>query len=62
MNRATAISRLPEPYAAAMRLHDQGFDDRIAARLGIDPAGVPALLRLAEAKLQRLLDPDATGC
>jgi DNA-directed RNA polymerase specialized sigma24 family protein len=58
MDRATAMSRLPEPYAAALRLHDMGDDDRIAERLGIEPAGVPALLRLATAKLKRLVQSD----
>jgi hypothetical protein len=34
------------------------LDNRIAERLSIDPTGVPALLRLAEAKLTRLLSDD----
>jgi DNA-directed RNA polymerase specialized sigma24 family protein len=60
VDRASAIARLPEAYAAAIHLHDVGSDDQIADRLGIDPAGVPALLRLAEAKLGRLLDSEGT--
>ena len=58
MDRTTDLSCLPEPYAAALRLHDRGLDDRIADELGIDPAGVPALLQLAEAKLVRLMEAD----
>ena len=59
MDRATALTRLPEPYAAALRLHDRGLDDdQIADQLGIDPAGIPALVRLADAKLARVLDPE----
>ncbi len=56
MDRATAIRRLPEPYAAALKLHDEGFDDLIADRLDIEPEAVRTLLRLAEAKLARLVD------
>jgi DNA-directed RNA polymerase specialized sigma24 family protein len=58
VDRASAITRLPEPYAVAIHLHDVGRDDEIAGRLGIDAAGVPALLKLGEAKLARLLDAD----
>jgi hypothetical protein len=58
MDRATAISRLPESYAAALKLHDERLDDRLADLLGIEPASVPALLRLANAKLARLVDAD----
>ncbi len=39
-------------YAAALELHDAGFDDEeLAQRIGVDPAAVPALLELARAKL-----------
>ena len=56
VDRTAALSRLPEPYAAALRLHDEGRDDPIADELTIDGAGVPALLQLAEAKLARLTE------
>jgi hypothetical protein len=48
------IGRLPEAYAVALRLHERGRDDAIAERLGIDPQSVAPLLRVAEAKLERL--------
>jgi DNA-directed RNA polymerase specialized sigma24 family protein len=57
MDRAEAVRLLPEAYARALTLRDQGQDDtRIAAALGIVPEAIGPLLRLAEAKLQRLLD------
>jgi hypothetical protein len=57
MDRAEAVRLLPEKYAHALVLRDQGYDDtRIAAALDIVPEAIGPLLRLAEAKLQRLLD------
>jgi hypothetical protein len=56
VDRDTAITHLPEPYATALVLHDHGHDDAIAERFRVAPEGIPALLRLAEAKLARLLD------
>jgi hypothetical protein len=57
MDRAEAVRLLPEKYARALVLRDQGCDDvRIAAALDIVPEAIGPLLRLAEAKLQRLLD------
>jgi DNA-directed RNA polymerase specialized sigma24 family protein len=57
MDRAEAVRLLPEKYARALVLRDQGYDDaRIAAALGIVPEAIGPLLRLAEAKLQQLLD------
>ena len=50
-----AITHLPANYATALVLHEQGRDDEIPERLGIASESVPALLRLAEAKLARLL-------
>jgi DNA-directed RNA polymerase specialized sigma24 family protein len=56
MDRAAAVRLLPEAYARALTLRAQGHDDaRIAAALGIVPEAIGPLLRLAEAKLQRLL-------
>ena len=52
MDRVRALAELPVAHAVALRLRAAGADDRaIAAALGIDPAGVPALLEVAEAKL-----------
>jgi hypothetical protein len=57
MDRAEAVRLLPETYARALTLRDQGCDNaRIAAALGIVPEGIGMLLRVAEAKLQQLLD------
>jgi len=46
-------------HAVALRLRAVGADDlAIAAALGIDAAGVPALLEVAEAKLSAELARD----
>jgi|GraSoiStandDraft_54_1057290.scaffolds.fasta_scaffold102987_4 hypothetical protein len=59
MDRNTAIDRLPEAYAAALRLQDDGHDDNaIAARLDLAPAAVGPLLRVATAKLHTILAAD----
>jgi DNA-directed RNA polymerase specialized sigma24 family protein len=51
------VRLLPKQYARALTLRDQGCDNaQIAAALGIVPEGIGTLLRLAEAKLQQLLD------
>ena len=58
MERSTAIDRLPEAYAAALRLQDEGHDDKaIAAHLGLAPEAVGPLLSMAAAKLRTLLAP-----
>jgi DNA-directed RNA polymerase specialized sigma24 family protein len=57
MDRADAVRLLPEKYARALTLRDEGCDNaRIAAALGIVPEAIGTLLRVAEAKLQQLLD------
>jgi hypothetical protein len=57
MDRAEAVRLLPTKYARALTLRDQGCNNaRIAAELGIVPEGIGTLLRVAEAKLQQLLD------
>lgn len=62
MDRAVALDQLPDVYAAALRLQDQGHDPAsIADTLRVDPAGMGALLDLAEAKLARILTDDPTG-
>jgi len=56
MDRGTAIDCLPEAYANALRLYDQGHDNEaIAARLNLPPEAVGPLLRLAAAILQTIL-------
>jgi hypothetical protein len=52
VDRDRALGELPLAHAVALRLQAAGADEQtIAAALGIDPAGVPALLAVAEAKL-----------
>jgi DNA-directed RNA polymerase specialized sigma24 family protein len=59
MDRGAALDRLPETYARALRLRDVGLrDEDIAMRLGIPPEAIAALLRVAEAKLTRLMASD----
>jgi DNA-directed RNA polymerase specialized sigma24 family protein len=56
MDRNTAIDQLPETYATALRLYDQGCDhDAIAARLDLPVEAVSPLLRMATAKLHNIL-------
>lgn len=55
MDRSRAIDLLPEAYAEALRLQEEGLDDLIPERLGIPPEAVGPLLRLARAKLAALL-------
>jgi DNA-directed RNA polymerase specialized sigma24 family protein len=51
-----ARRRLPERHAQALRLRDQGLtEESIAGVLGIPLAAVRPLLKIAEAKLARLL-------
>jgi hypothetical protein len=54
----SVLARLPEAYAAALRLRGQGLDEAtIAAQLELEPQAVGPLLRLAEAKLAALDKP-----
>ena len=51
-----ALARLPENYAAALRMRARGLTEQaIAAELKLEPEAVGPLLRLAEAKLSALL-------
>ena len=60
--RATAIGRLPPPYAFALRLKDAGVTDEVVAEaLGIDPVSLPPFLKLAEAKLAAILVGQGSG-
>ena len=55
-----ALSRLPEGHAQALRLRDQDLGEAaIADTLNIPTSGVGPLLRIAEAKLARLLAEDS---
>jgi DNA-directed RNA polymerase specialized sigma24 family protein len=56
MDRSTALGRLPETYAAALRLQDEGHDNNaIATRLDLAADAVGPLLRVAAAKLRTIL-------
>jgi DNA-directed RNA polymerase specialized sigma24 family protein len=56
VNRAAAIESLPQAYAVALRLRDDGLAPaEIARRLGIAPESVASTRELADAKLVRLL-------
>jgi DNA-directed RNA polymerase specialized sigma24 family protein len=47
-------------YADGLRLRDDGLDlAEIAERLGMEPEGVPALLHLAQEKLDREIRDEA---
>jgi DNA-directed RNA polymerase specialized sigma24 family protein len=60
MNRTAALDELPESYAVALRLRDAGHGNTaIATALGIELESVEPLLRLANAKLERLLQGDS---
>lgn len=62
MDRSTAIDRLPQAYAAALRLQDEGHDDNaIADRLEMTPAAAGPLLRVASAKLHAILAAGEEG-
>jgi DNA-directed RNA polymerase specialized sigma24 family protein len=55
VDEVEALARLPEAYAAVLRLRANGLDDeRIAALLGLKPEGVDPLVRVARAKLAAL--------
>jgi hypothetical protein len=57
-----AYGRLPQTYAAALRLRARGFDDdAIAAALALEPQAATALLCIAEAKLVALTSGDGEG-
>ena len=56
MDRSQALRDLPTMHAVALRLRDNGFGDEvIAAVLDVEHLQVPALLRIAEAKLAKLM-------
>lgn len=50
--RAASLSRLPLPYAIALRLRDAGITDAVIAEaIGVDLDVLPTLMEVAEAKL-----------
>jgi hypothetical protein len=56
MERAEAIERLPATHAAVIRLLDAGADEQtVADHLGIHLTAVAPLVKVAQAKLVRLL-------
>ena len=58
MDRSEALQALPETYAIALRLRDEGVElDAVARVLDVEPEAVGPLLTLAEAKLAGLMDP-----
>ena len=58
MDRAEALQALPDTYAVALRLRDEGVElDDFARVLEVEPEAVGPLLTLAEAKLAGLMDP-----
>ena len=55
MDSPDGFAALPDAYASALQLQAAGAGmDEIAQRLNIDAEAVPALLRLADAKLEML--------
>jgi DNA-directed RNA polymerase specialized sigma24 family protein len=60
MDRAEAIEHLPSTHAAVIRLLDAGAGEtEIAEQLDIHPSAVAPLVRVARAKLARLLHSDS---
>jgi DNA-directed RNA polymerase specialized sigma24 family protein len=56
VDEALALARLPDVYAAALRLRGAGADDQaIAEELGMEREAVEPLLRVAVAKLDALM-------
>lgn len=56
MDRRTAIDALAPVHAHALRMLDHGFERSIvAARMGLEVDELNTLVRVAEAKVNRLL-------
>jgi DNA-directed RNA polymerase specialized sigma24 family protein len=59
VDRVEALRSLPETYAIALRLRDEGVEPGAVARvLDVEPEAVGPLLTLAEAKLAGLLETE----
>jgi DNA-binding NarL/FixJ family response regulator len=57
VDRDDAVSRLPSTYQQVMTWLAEGVTaEEIAARLGVEPSAVPALVELAAAKFARASD------
>jgi hypothetical protein len=57
VDRAEALKALPDTYAIALRLRDEGAElDAVARVLDVEPEAVGPLVTLAEAKLAGLMD------
>jgi len=57
VDRAQALQALPDTYAVALRLRDEGVEpDAVARVLDVEPEAVGPLLTLAEAKLAGLME------
>lgn len=57
MDRAEALKELPDTYAIALRLRDEGVEpDGVARVLDVEPEAVGPLLKLAEVKLAGLME------
>jgi DNA-directed RNA polymerase specialized sigma24 family protein len=57
VDRSEALQALPETYAIALRLRDEGVElDAVARVLDVEPEAVGPLLTLAETKLAGLMD------
>ena len=57
MDRAQALKALPDTYAIALRMREEGLDpDAVARVLGVEREAVGPLLTLAEAKLAGLME------
>ena len=62
MDRASSLRQLPAVYARALRLRDLGVDDDgVAKFLDIPAESIPALFRIAEAKLMEISEPLGQG-
>jgi DNA-directed RNA polymerase specialized sigma24 family protein len=62
VDRLAALELLPDAYARALRLNDDGIDSaEIARQLGTAPEAMASTLELAEAKVRRLMQRDAVG-
>jgi hypothetical protein len=60
VDRAEALQALPDTYAIALRLRDEGVEpDAVARVLDVEPEAVGPMLELAEAKLAGLIDQNA---
>ncbi len=62
MDHPAALARLPEIYAATLRLRAAGLDDPgVAEVLGVPAEAVGLLIDRAEAKLRELLSAEGDG-